>query len=149
MFRGSSFHTIDPKGRIIIPSRFRDILKEGGGDGVVVSQMDQCVVAYTFDEWSKIESRILATATKSEKMRRFRRVFIGGACECHCDKQGRILIPPNLRQYANLEKEIVLVGVLDHFEISSRERWENEHLTLEEDMVNEEEFRNEIANLGL
>lgn len=149
MFRGSSFHTIDPKGRIIIPARFRDVLKTGGGDSVVISRMDQCVVAYTLEGWNEIEKKVLSMATKNDYMRRFRRVFIGGACELQCDKQGRILIPPPLRQYADLEKEIVMVGVLDHFEITSREKWDNEHLQLEEDMKNEEEFRNDIASLGL
>ena len=148
MFRGSSFHTIDEKGRIIIPARFRDVLKAGGGDGVMVSRLDKSLFAYTFDEWSKIENKILSLAEKSGNMRRFRRVFVGGAFECICDKQGRILIPPSLRQYSELEKEIVLVGVLDHFEIWSRKNWENENLTIEEDLENEE-VRNEISKLGL
>ena len=148
MFRGSSFHTIDAKGRIIVPTRFRNIIKSDGSNGVMISRMDQGLVAYTFDEWRKIESRILALAEKSNNMRRFRRVFIGGAFECMCDKQDRILIPPTLRQYAELDREIVLVGVLDHFEIWSRENWEKENLNMEIDMK-EEEVRNEIAKLGL
>lgn len=148
MFRGSSFHTIDPKGRLIIPSRFRDVLKAGGGDGVMLSRMDSSLFAYTFEEWKKIEDKILSMAEKSEAMRRFRRVFIGGAFELNCDKQGRILIPPTLRQYAGVQKEIVLVGVLDHFEIWSRENWESENTRMEEDMM-EEGVRNEIAKLGL
>ena len=148
MFRGSSFHTIDTKGRIIIPARFRDVIKADGADGVMVSRMDSCLVGYPFNEWRKIEAKILAMAEKSENMRRFRRVFIGGAFECNCDKQDRILIPPSLRQYAAFEKEIVLVGVLDHFEIWSRDNWDNENLTLEEDMK-KEEVRNEIAKLGI
>ena len=148
MFRGSSFHTIDEKGRIIIPARFRDVLKAGGGDGVMVSRLDKSLFAYTFEEWSKIENKILSLAEKSGNMRRFRRVFIGGAFECICDKQGRILIPPSLRQYSELEREIVLLGVLDHFEIWSRKNWENENLTIEEDLENEE-VRNEISKLGL
>jgi MraZ protein len=148
MFRGSSFHTIDEKGRIIIPARFRDVLKAGGGDGVMVSRLDKSLFAYTFEEWSKIENKILSLAEKSGNMRRFRRVFIGGAFECICDKQGRILIPPSLRKYSELEKEIVLVGVLDHFEIWARKNWENENLTIEEDLENEE-VRNEISKLGL
>ncbi len=148
MFRGSSFHTIDPKGRVIIPARFRDVLRAGGGDGIMLSRMDSSLFAYTFEEWKKIEDKILAMAEKSEAMRRFRRVFIGGAFECNCDKQGRILIPPTLRHYAGVEKEIVLVGVLDHFEVWSRENWEAENLRLEEDMMGEG-VRNEIAKLGL
>jgi len=148
MFRGSSFHTIDPKGRIIIPSRFRDLIRANGGDGAMVSRMDNCLVAYPFDEWRKIEARILAQVEKSESMRRFRRVFIGGAFDCPCDGQNRILVPPSLRQYAGLEKDIVLVGVLDHFEIWSKENWDKENEQMEDDLLNEE-VRGEIARLGL
>ena len=148
MFRGSSFHTIDSKGRIIIPARFREIIKADGSNGIMISRMDKGLVAYTFDEWRNIETRILSLAEKSESMRRFRRVFIGGAFECNCDKQERILIPPILRQYAELDKEVVLVGVLDHFEIWARENWEKENINLDEDMK-KEDVRNEIAKLGL
>ncbi|MBW2366935.1 MAG: division/cell wall cluster transcriptional repressor MraZ [Deltaproteobacteria bacterium] len=148
MFRGSSFHTIDDKGRVIIPTRFRDVIRAGGNEGVMVSRMDSCLLAYTIDEWSKIEARILALAEKSDSMRRFRRVFIGGASNCPCDKQGRILIPPPLRQYGEFDRDLVLVGVLDHFEIWSRDNWDTENMKLEEDLK-EEEARNEIASLGL
>lgn len=148
MFRGSSFHTIDSKGRIIVPARFREIIKADDNNGVMISRMDSGLVAYTHTEWRKIETRILSLAEKSDNMRRFRRVFIGGAFECPCDKQGRILIPPMLRQYAEISREIVLVGVLDHFEIWSREKWEKENLHMEKDMK-KEEVRNEIAKLGL
>jgi len=148
MFRGSSFHTIDPKGRIIIPSRFRDLIRVNGGDGAMVSRMDNCLVAYPFDEWRKIEARILAQVEKGESMRRFRRVFIGGAFECPCDAQNRVLIPPSLRQYAGLEKDIVLVGVLDHFEIWSKDNWDKENAQMEEDLL-KEDVRGEIARLGL
>jgi len=148
MFRGSSSHTIDSKGRIIVPARFREIIKADDNNGVMISKMDSGLVAYTHAEWRKIETRILSLAEKSDNMRRFRRVFIGGAFECPCDKQGRILIPPMLRQYAEFSREIVLVGVLDHFEIWSREKWEKENLHMEKDMK-KEEVRNEIAKLGL
>lgn len=148
MFRGSSFHTIDSKGRIIIPARFRDVIKADGSYGVMLSRMDGALIAYTYDEWRKIENRILSLAEKSESMRRFRRVFIGGSFECPCDKQDRILIPQNLREYAGFEKDIVLVGVLDHFEIWSRKSWDRENIHLEKDMK-KEDVRNEIAKLGL
>jgi len=148
MFRGSSFHTIDSKGRIIIPARFRDVIKADGSYGVMLSRMDGALIAYPYDEWRKIESRILSLAEKSESMRRFRRVFIGGSFECPCDKQDRILIPQNLREYAGFEKDIVVVGVLDHFEIWSRDNWNRENMDLEKDMK-KEDVRNEIAKLGL
>ena len=148
MFRGSSFHTIDGKGRIIVPARFRDMIHASGNDSLMVSGMDLGLVAYTLPEWHKIETRILSLVEKSESMRRFRRVFVGGAYQCLCDKQERILIPPSLRQYASLDKEIVVVGVLDHFEIWSRGAWDEEHLRMEADMK-KEDVRNEIARLGL
>lgn len=114
----------------------------------MVTRMDGSLFAYALNEWSKIEERILALAEKSDHMRRFRRVFVGGAFECNCDKQSRVLIPPTLRDYAKLNKEIVLVGVLDHFEIWSKENWEKENEAMEVDM-SKEEVRNEISRLGL
>jgi MraZ protein len=110
--------------------------------------MDRSLVVYALREWEKIEAKILSLAEKNDNMRRFRRVFIGGAFECVWDKHDRILIPPTLREYAGLDREIVLVGVLDHFEIWSRENWDKENATMEKDMK-KEEVRNEIAKLGI
>jgi len=148
MFRGTSFHTIDGKGRLIIPARFREVIKGDSADGVMVSGLDDCLLGFTFDEWGKLEAKILSMAEKNENMRLFRRVFIGGAFECNCDKQDRIVIPPSRREYAGLEKEIVLVGVLDHFEIWSRDNWDVQSKKLEKEMKNKE-VRNEIAKLGI
>ncbi len=148
MFRGSSFHNLDSKGRLIIPARFRDALNQSNVVGLMISKMDGALFCYTFEEWRKIEERILNLARKSENMRRFRRIFIGGAHECMLDKQARILIPPSLRQYAGLNKGVVLVGVLDHFEIWAKESWSQEHENLHDDMKNED-LRNEVAELGL
>jgi MraZ protein len=148
MFRGTSFHTIDSKGRIIIPARFRDFIRNSGIDGIMISTMDSALFAYTFEEWNKIESKILSLVEKSPSMRRFRRLFVGGAFECSIDKQDRFLIPPSLRQDACLEKEIVLIGVLDHFEIWSRDNYEKEKIELEKDLKHEEVI-NDITRLGL
>jgi MraZ protein len=148
MFRGSSYHTIDDKGRIVIPARFRVLARSENGDGVMVSRMDQCLVAFPMPAWQRLEERILQLSEKSDIMRRFRRVVIGGAHECALDKQDRILVPPTLRQYASLNKDIVLVGVLDHFEIWSRENFQNEELMLANDLRNPD-ARNEIAKLGI
>ncbi len=147
MFRGSSFNTVDPKGRLIIPARFRDIIK-ADGDGVMISKLDHGLFAYTLEGWKDIERKIIAMVEEGSNLRRFRRVFVGSASYCSCDKQGRILIPPPLRDYAGIEKEVVLVGVLDHFEIWSRENWEKENLQLEDDMERVD-VSNEIAKLGL
>ncbi len=146
MFRSSSFHTIDPKGRIIIPARFRDVLKEEEKYGVVVSIKGNCLFAYTHSEWKNLEKKILAT--KSATIEMFKRHFLGRACPLTCDKQDRILIPPDLREDAGLQKDIVLVGLLDRFEIWSRERWDQEKLTMDKELE-KPEVKEEIASLGL
>ena len=149
MFRGSSFHNLDTKGRLIIPTRFRDVVNQSRVEGLMVSKMDGALFCYSFEEWQKIEQRVLNTAVKSDTIRRFRRFFIGGAFDCPHDKQGRILIPPSLREYAGLRKEIVLVGVLDHFEIWAKENWRDEEGQFENDMNTNKEMRDEIAELGI
>ena len=147
MFRGTTSHTIDSKGRLIIPARFRDLVQQGGG-GLMVTRMDGALWAYTYPNWDKVESKILNLSSTSDTLRRFRRFFVGSATDCRSDRQGRILIPPDLRVRANLVKDIMLVGQLDHFEIWAREKWDDEHARLEDEMKNEE-VRNEIAKLGL
>ena len=146
MFRSSSYHKIDAKGRVIIPSRFKNVLQTEKVFGVMVSNKDDCLYAYSFSEWDKVEARILAA--KSSAMSEFRRFFLGNSCECLCDKQDRILIPKSLREYAKLEKDIVLVGNLDHFEIWDRDQWDTINKKMEQ-KLKKEEVREEIASLGL
>jgi len=148
MFRGSHPHSLDDKGRIIIPTRFRDYIRAGGSDAIMITGMDRCLFAYTLEGWGKVETRILSLAENSDTMRRFRRSFVGNAHECQFDRQGRVLIPPQLRTYAALDKEIVLVGVLNHFEVWSKENWDKEKEAVELDMQ-KVEVRDEIAKLGL
>ncbi|MBF0117905.1 MAG: division/cell wall cluster transcriptional repressor MraZ [Desulfobacterales bacterium] len=148
MFRGSSFHTIDKKGRIVIPTRFKDSIKTPSGDGVIVTAWDECLYSYSFERWYEIEAKILSIAETNDYMRRIKRFLIGHASECFCDSQGRILIPPSLRMYAKLEKNIALVGVLDHFEIWSSEILEKENMKMNEDRE-KEQIKAEIAKLGL
>ena len=146
LFRSKSYHTIDTKGRIIIPSRFKDVIKTDGQAGVMISCLDNALYAYTFNEWRNIEKKILAN--KSRHMVKFKRVFIGNACECMSDKQDRIRIPQYLRESAGLEKEIALVGLLDHFEIWSKENWIKENKLVNKDLE-KDEVRDEIASIGL
>ncbi len=148
MFRGNSFHNLDEKGRIIIPARFREIIRDGGGDVLMVTRLDKCLVGYSLQGWRQVEERFLTMADFSEHMRRLRRFLLGSAAECVCDKQGRILIPPSLRDYAKLDKEIVLVGLLDHFEIWSRANWEQADQQVESDLQNGI-VHTEIVKLGL
>ena len=148
MFRGSSNHTIDPKGRIIVPARFREEARGERGEGVVITRMDGCLLVFPFEQWRRLEEKITSLAETNDDMRRFRRVFIGSAHDCVPDKQERIVVPPTLRDYACLERDIVMAGVGNHFEIHSRLHWETENELFEKGLE-ELEVRNEIARLGI
>lgn len=148
MLRGTSYHSLDGKGRFILPSRFR---REIGGEGsvLVITGFDNALFAYSYDEWIRKEEEIHSLTEKNRAFRRFRRFFVGSAEECKVDKQLRVLIPQPLREYADLKKEIVLVGSLDHFEIWSKKRLqEDRRKFLEEDLENEE-MSGGFAKLGL
>ncbi|MFP4475390.1 MAG: division/cell wall cluster transcriptional repressor MraZ [Desulfatibacillaceae bacterium] len=148
-FRGTCYHTADEKARLAIPAKFRDVVKKSGDDsGVVVSKWADHLVAYTMGRWSDLERNIVENATKTDKMQRFIRFFIGGAHECQFDKQGRILLPGDLREYAGIEPrtEVSLVGALDHLEIWSRERLVLEDERLEKDLE-DPEFRELVNSL--
>ncbi|MDY0361595.1 MAG: division/cell wall cluster transcriptional repressor MraZ [Desulforegulaceae bacterium] len=148
MFRGSSSHKLDQKGRLSIPSRFKKDIESEESSVLFLTRMDNCIRAYPESRWLEIEKTFKTLKTKTEKMRRFFRTFIGSVAECELDKQSRIIIPQNLRDYANLQKEVVLVGVLEHFEIWSEENWQKENEMLEQDLLLED-FQDEIAELGL
>ena len=121
MFIGEHQHTIDSKGRIIMPSKFR----EGLGEIFVITKgLDNCLFAYPSSEWKELEDKLRTLPLTSRDARAFTRFFFAGASECQLDKQGRTLIPSNLREYAKLEKDIVIIGVLSRVEIWSREVWE-------------------------
>lgn len=147
MFRGSSTHTCDPKGRLIVPSRFRDVIGAGGGEGMMITTgTTQALFAYTYDGWKEVERRILASRSPNNTF--IRRFFLGNVLDCSCDKQGRVLIPKSLRDYAGIDKDIVLVGLVDHFEIWSQERWDAENQKMFE-KIQSGELQNELADLGL
>ncbi len=121
MFMGEYNHTIDEKGRMIIPSKFRDAL---GASFVITRGMDGCIYAYPDEEWEKFEEKLSSLPqTVNKDARKFARYFLSGAAMVELDKQGRILIPQNLREHADLKKDVVVAGVLGRVEIWSRERW--------------------------
>lgn len=122
MFVGEYNHTIDTKGRLIIPSKFRDAL---GDEFVVTKGLDGCLFVYEDTEWSAFEEKLKALPLMSKESRKFARFFLAGAASVEADKQGRILIPSVLREFADLDKEVILAGVGGRIEIWSRERWED------------------------
>lgn len=140
MFMGEYNHSIDSKGRVIVPSKFREQL---GEEFVITKGFDGCLYGYTMQEWSNIEEKFKNVTLTSKDARRFLRFFFSGAASCEVDKQGRILIPPTLRDYAGLDKDIVTVGVLSRIEIWNKDRWQENSY---EDM---DEIAEHMAELGL
>lgn len=121
MFKGEYSHTIDAKGRLIIPARFREEL---GESFVLTRGLDGCLSLYPRAAWDAFEQKLSTLPLTSKSARTFTRFFVTGAADCELDKQGRILIPATLREYAGLEKDVILAGNLDRIEVWSRERYE-------------------------
>ena len=119
-FKGEYNHTVDAKGRLIIPAKFREKL---GETFVVTKGLDGCLYVYSDEEWEKIEDKFSELPLTDEDARQFTRVFFSGAADCEVDKQGRVLLAAVLREHAGIEKEAVLAGVLNRVEIWSKERW--------------------------
>lgn len=120
MFMGEFNHSIDAKGRIIVPAKFREEL---GEEFVVTLGLDGCLFLYPNEEWEKFIAQ-LKGLPGSREARQLQRYFLAGAVNCEVDKQGRILIPAKLREHAMISKDVVFVGVLGKIEIWSKERWE-------------------------
>ena len=121
MFMGEYNHTIDTKGRLIIPSRFREQL---GSEFIVTKGLDGCLFVFSEDEWRIFEEKLRKLPLTQKSARKFTRFFVSGACMCEPDKQGRILLPQTLREFAGLEKDVVLAGNLNRIEIWSKANWE-------------------------
>ena len=120
MFMGEYSHTIDEKGRLIIPSRFREQL---GEKFVLTKGLDGCLSIYPMDEWEAFSQKLRALPLANSNARTFSRFFVASASVCELDRQGRILVPSALREHACLEKEVVLTGNLDRVEVWSKEKW--------------------------
>lgn len=142
MFKGTYAHTIDPKGRLIIPSKYREML----GDTFVVTRgLDGCLFVYDQNEWTAFETKLKELPLLDKNARQFVRYFMAGATDVEVDKQGRILLPSILREFAGIEKDVLLVGVGTHIEIWSKEKWSLVEAK-EEDM---DAIEAQMASMGL
>ncbi len=141
MFMGEYNHTIDAKGRLIVPSKFRESL---GDTFVVTKGLDGCLFVYDNEEWTAFEEKLKSLPITNKEARQFVRFFLAGAAEVEVDKQGRILVPNILREFAQISKDVVLIGVASRIEIWSKERFDG--MAAYEDM---DEIAEHMAELGL
>lgn len=141
MFIGEYQHALDAKNRIIVPSKLREEL---GSKFVITKGLDGCLYAYPETEWKILEEKLKKLPLTNKDARAFVRFFFSGACEIEMDKQGRGLIPQNLKEYAGIEKEIVSIGVLTRVEIWSKEKW-NEYKDSDIDFESIAEKMNDLG----
>ena len=143
MLIGEYEHSIDTKGRLIMPSK----LKEDIGEKFVLTKgLDGCLFVYSQAEWKIFEDKLRAFPLTNKDARALIRFFLAGAMECEIDKQGRFLIPSNLREFAGLEKEVVVIGVLNKIEIWSKNKWLQYS---EEENNSADEIAEKMSSLGI
>jgi len=145
MFRGRFAHTIDTKGRVSIPSGFRMELQRRSERAPVLTNAYQCLSLYPFEDWNRFEERLIGRSTVDTNFESFRRFLISGASECPIDNQGRLLIPPYLREHADLNKEIAIAGVGDHIEFWDKARFDAE---ITRTQARYSEIASEVAMVG-
>lgn len=143
MFIGEHQHSIDDKGRLIIPSKFREDL---GYEFIMTKGLDNCLFVYPKKEWQVVEEKLKSLPLTNRDARAFIRFFFSGATECALDKQGRVLVPANLREHSSLEKDAVIIGVSTRLEIWSKEEWDRYN---SDDNLSYDSIAEKMAELGI
>ncbi|MBF7142798.1 MULTISPECIES: division/cell wall cluster transcriptional repressor MraZ [Pseudomonas] len=125
MFRGANAISLDAKGRLAMPSRYRDELdKRSSGQLIItIDTVDRCLNVYPLDEWEIIETKLKALPSLREEVKRLQRLLIGNAVDLELDASGRFLVPPRLREHARLDKKAMLVGQLNKFQLWDEDTW--------------------------
>ena len=144
MFRGSFEHNVDSKGRVSVPSKFRDIIAERYEGKLVLSiDLDRCVTVYPLEEWEQVEKKIQNVPQMQKEVKDYMRFVFSSATECELDRQGRILIPPALRERAGITKSVVVVGIINKIEVWDRVTWDARR------SQNSDKIGEALASLGL
>ena len=143
MFIGEYQHTLDAKGRMFVPAKFRDDL---GDVFIVTLGLDNCLFVFPVLEFDRLKAKLDAISITNKDARRFARFFFARACECEMDKQGRIMLPANLREYADLTKDVTVVGVSNRVELWNTAAWEDTHSF---DNFSPDELSEKMELLGL
>ena len=125
MFRGANKVTLDAKGRMVMPTRYRDrLLERCQGRLVVTVDRDQCLLLYPLPDWEEIERKLMRLPTLNEQSRRLQRLMVGHASDIELDGHGRVLLPPKLREFAHLDRNAILIGQGSRFELWDELRWD-------------------------
>ena len=141
MLMGEYSHSLDTKGRLIMPAKLRQDI---GDTFILTKGLDGCLFAFSQTEWNNFEEKLKSLPLSDKNARNFVRFFLSGATECEIDKQGRFLIPTNLRTAANLEKDAIIIGVGTRIEIWNKETWEKC-----DEEISADEIAENMANLGI
>jgi MraZ protein len=151
MYRGVSTINLDSKGRMAIPTRYRDaLLRQCEGHMVITVDRDNCLLLYPLPEWEEIERKLVRLPSFNKQARRLQRLLIGHATECELDGNGRILLPPPLREFAGLDKAVVLIGQGNKFEVWDESRWASRRDEwMQADGEDEGELPDELGSLSL
>ena len=142
MLIGEFEHSLDAKGRLIMPAKLRETI---GDKFVVTKGLDGCLFAFSIEEWSNFEEKLKSLPLSNRNSREFTRFFLSGATECEIDKQGRFLIPTNLRETASLQKEVVIIGVGTRIEIWNKEKWNSYN----DENISVEDIAENMTMLGI
>ena len=143
MLIGEFEHSLDAKGRLIMPAKLRESI---GENFVVTKGLDGCLFAFSKTEWNNFEEKLKALPLSNRNSREFTRFFLSGATECEIDKQGRFLIPTNLREVAELQKEVVIIGVGTRIEFWDKKKWSNYNT---DGNISVEEIAENMTMLGI
>lgn len=143
MLIGEYEHSLDTKGRLIMPSKLREDM---GEKFIVTKGLDGCLFGFSKNEWQNFEEKLKTLPLTNKNARDFVRFFLSGATECEIDKQGRFLIASNLREYATLEKDVVIIGVGTRLEIWDREKWKNYNSS---ENISADEIAENMTMLGI
>jgi len=154
MFRGCYEHTMDAKGRLSLPSHFREVLTQRADPGhsgdaeslIITTGIERCLVAYPPAEWRAFENRLAGLSQFDPAVVQLKRIYVAGATECPIDKNGRLVVPPMLREYAELEAETVWAGMVTTLEIWAKERWTEQQAASRQDRT---AIAHALTGLGL
>ena len=149
VFRGQYYHTIDGKGRVIFPAKLRETFAEKSNGQLVITKLNEYLLVFPYNEWEIIEQKVWHQSLLRKQVRDFQRFFMSSAVDATLDSQGRVLIPPHLREYAHLEKDIVLVGMLRNVEIWDKDRFESEMERMGNQNEDAQGFLEYMADLGI